>query len=91
MKSVVSDFYCTSCGRRGIPIQRKKGAEREGGHLKKLFCLNCQREVNHAECKGSYTYDNFLFEYENKNFDEQGNRIRTYGQLKELVYNGKEK
>jgi hypothetical protein len=89
IKTIISDLYCTACGSRGIPIPRKKGAEREGGHLKKLFCLKCQKEVNHVECKGSYTYNDFLFEFENHNFDENGNRIRTYGQLKELVYNDK--
>ena len=89
-KTIESNFYCTRCGKQGIPIQRKKGAEREGGHLKKLFCVSCKDEVNHVECKVSYTYENFLFEYENGNFDADGNRVRTYGQLRELIYNVKE-
>ena len=29
-----SVFYCVACGRRGIPITRRRGAEREAGHLK---------------------------------------------------------
>ena len=33
-----SDFYCTECGRKGIPIIRIAGKEREAGHLKKLYC-----------------------------------------------------
>ena len=84
-----SSFYCTCCGNKGIPIARWRGAERNAGHLKKIYCLKCKKEVNHVECKGSYTYNNFLFEFENHNFDENGNRIRTYGQLKEWVYNNK--
>ena len=72
----MSEFYCIRCGRLGIPIPRKKGAEREGGHLKKLWCLYCKEEVNHVECKpySHYTYEDFLFERENGNFDEKGNR-----------------
>ena len=30
-----SEFYCTKCGRRGIPIARRIGSQREAGHLKK--------------------------------------------------------
>lgn len=92
MKNIIVDeeFYCTQCGSRGIPIPRRKGAEREAGHLKKLFCLKCQKETNHAECKpfSKYNYDDFKIEFEYSNFDEDGNRIRTYNQLKELIKNG---
>lgn len=72
----ISDFYCTCCGNKGMPIFRTIGSEREAGHLKKLFCLYCQRETNMAEIKqkGKYTLDNFLIEYNGHNFDEQGNR-----------------
>lgn len=92
MKNIIIDeeFYCTQCGSRGIPIPRRKGAEREAGHLKKLFCLNCGKETNHAECKpfSKYNYDDFKIEFEYGNFDNDGNRIRTYNQLKELIKNG---
>ena len=66
-KNVIkSDFYCTKCGKRGIPIARKAGQQRELGHLKKLFCLYCQEETNHAEVRpfGRYRYENFLEEFE---------------------------
>ena len=33
-----SKFFCTKCGKEGIPVQRKCGQDREGGHLKKLSC-----------------------------------------------------
>ena len=88
---IISDFYCTKCGNKGIPIWRKKGAKREAGHLKKLFCLNCGEEKNCVECNEYYTYEDFLFEFENNNFDETGKRIYTINQLKELIRNGTEK
>lgn len=59
----INDFYCTKCGTRGIAIPRKRGHAREDGHLKKIYCLNCKEETNHAEIKGSYTYQDFLDEF----------------------------
>ena len=61
-----SRFFCTQCGREGIPVQRKKGQEREGGHLKKLYCMYCKQEVNHAEVRdiGGYTEEDFRREFE---------------------------
>lgn len=72
----LSDFYCTECGKRGIPIARKKGQQREAGHLKKIFCLYCNCKTNHAEVKpfGAYTYDDFLEEYSLGRF-VNGNKI----------------
>lgn len=72
-----SDFYCLKCKRKGIPLTRKMSKQREKGHLKKLWCCYCQEETNHCEIKsnGSYTYENFLVEIQDGNFDEQGNRI----------------
>lgn len=90
-KFIIDEFYCTQCGRRGIPIARRKGAEREAGHLKKLFCLTCQKETNHAECKlfTKYSYEDFVIEFEYGNFSPEGQRIRTYGELRGLIHNGK--
>lgn len=61
-----SDFYCVKCGQKGIPIARKIGSQREAGHLKKLYCINCGQEVNHAEVRpfGAYNYDDFKLEYD---------------------------
>ena len=86
-----SEFYCVLCGRRGLPVVRRQGAMREAGHLKKLYCLNCGIQTNHAEVRPytKYDYEDFKIEYEYQNFDEEGNRKRTYGQLKELIRNGK--
>ena len=72
----ISDFYCTICGKKGIPIVRKPGQQKEAGHLKKLFCLNCQKETNHAEIRpfGSYTLNDFQEEFKLGRFVE-GNKI----------------
>lgn len=52
-----SNFYCTECGGKGIPIMRLTGKDREAGHLKRLFCLKCRKETNHAEVRGFGAYD----------------------------------
>ena len=86
----MSEFYCTQCGNKGLPVWRKKGAEREAGHLKKLFCLNCKKETNHCECRPftKYEFKDFQIEYEYGNFSEDGQRIKSYNKLKELINNG---
>lgn len=73
---IKNDFYCTECGRQGIPIARTVRQQREPGHLKKLFCLHCKKETNHAEVRptGSYTYFDFKLEYDSGRFID-GNRI----------------
>lgn len=83
-KLTTSDFYCVYCGNKGIPVIRQNGSQREKGHLKRLFCLTCQRETNHVEIRpfGKYNLEDFYLEYDNGNFDEQGNRKLTYGQLR---------
>ncbi len=75
-KTTRSDMYCTKCGKKNIPIQRKKGQEREKGHLKKMYCIYCQQEVNMVEIKecASYTLDDFKLEFKYQNFDNEGNR-----------------
>ena len=30
--TTTSDFYCLKCGKKGIPIARKIGSQREAGH-----------------------------------------------------------
>lgn len=71
-----SRFFCTRCGREGIPVQRKRGQDREGGHLKKLYCLSCKEETNHAEIReiGGYSIEDFQKEFELGRFID-GNRV----------------
>lgn len=85
--SLESEFYCTFCGNKGIPIQRAKGRGREAGHLKKLYCLTCKRETNHVECKEftHYSKEDFFFEFENDNFTEEGKRKLEYTQFRDMM------
>lgn len=87
----MSEFYCTQCGKRGIPVWRKVGSEREAGHLKKLWCIYCNKETNHVECKPftHYEYEDFLTEFEYKNFTETGERKQSYGELRADIHNNK--
>ena len=61
-----SDFNCTEWGNRGIPVLWKAGQSKEPGHLKKLYCLHCKKETNHAEVRpyGSYNYEDFKEEFD---------------------------
>lgn len=83
--TIVHGFYCTQCGGRGIPVHRKYGQFREVGHLKKLYCLACGKETNHAECISASKYDSSMFfeEYESGNFDSEGNRILSLSEWKQ--------
>lgn len=71
-----SRFFCTKCGREAFPIMRKKGHQREAGHLKKLYCIYCKEEVNHAEIReiGGYDVEDFKQEYKLGRF-VNGNKI----------------
>lgn len=82
-KISLSDFYCTQCGNKGIPIFRTAGKEREPGHLKKIFCLHCQKETNMVEVRpiNKYNLENFWIEYKYGNFDENGNRKKPWKQF----------
>ena len=87
----LSNFYCTCCGHKGIPIIRKPGRFKEPGHLKKLFCLYCQEEKNMVEIKnnGTYTLEDFNKEYKYGNFTPEGERKMPYRQF--LAYLRKKK
>lgn len=76
MTGTTSDFYCTKCGSKGIPLFRINGKQREAGHLKILYCVNCKERVNHAEVRpfGAYTYEDFEKEFNLGRFVD-GNRV----------------
>ena len=88
---VMSEFYCTQCGAKGLPVWRRRGNEREAGHLKKLYCLKCSRETNHAEFKEytHYQFEDFKTEYEYGNFTKEGTRKQKYGELRSDINDGK--
>lgn len=81
----VSDMYCTQCGKKNIPIPRMKGKERENGHLKKMYCIYCQKQTNMVEIRNfgsGYTLDDFLLEFNMKNFDKDGNRKLSWSDFR---------
>ena len=89
---IMSEMYCTSCGRKGIAIPRKNGKYREPGHLKNLYSIYCRKNCNHAEVRdmySDYNYEDFLLEFENGNFDEDGNRKEPYRIFRGKILNKK--
>ena len=87
---LISDFYCTKCGKKGLLIPRTFGHYREAGHLKKLYCPYCKKEQNHVEIRSfysGYNLEDFELEMKYGNFDNQGNRKKPYrifrGELKQ--------
>lgn len=87
VKPTVSRFFCTSCGNEGLPVLRTNKKIRPPGHLKKMYCLTCGREVNMAEVRGfihsnnEYTKEDFDIEFKYHNFDAEGNRIVPWRQF----------
>lgn len=79
----LSDFYCTCCGHKGIPIIRKSGKNKEPGHLKKLYCLYCGEERNMVEVKqsGKYTLEDFEIEFKGGNFVNGERKVKSYKQF----------
>lgn len=89
--TICDELYCVNCGNKGIPIMRKTKRERPSGHLKRLWCPYCKKEFNHVQCNEftHYTHQDFLFEKMYDNFDEDGNRKMSYGDLRKEVDHGR--
>lgn len=51
LNMVESDFYCTECGSKGIPLPRSKTRQREYGHIKDLYCCRCKKITKHREIR----------------------------------------
>lgn len=87
----MSDMYCTQCGRKNIPVPRRKGKEREIGHLKKMYCIYCKKKTNMVEIRdfgSGYTLDDFLLEFEYHNFTEEGTRKLTWSEFRQHINKG---
>lgn len=67
------DFYCLRCGKKGIPIARKRSKLKEPLHRKKLYCLNCKIEVNHIECKTETEVKQFKEDFANGVYKAEAN------------------
>ncbi len=92
MKSItISNMYCTQCGNKNIPVPRNKGKEREPGHLKKMYCIYCNKKTNMVEVKdigSSYTTEDFKLEFNYNNFNKDGTRKLSLGDFRSHLNNG---
>jgi len=59
------DFYCMCCGNKGIPLSRQVGKNRGAQHRKLLYCIYCQKRVNHIECRNEQEVKAFKEDFEN--------------------------
>jgi hypothetical protein len=87
----LSDMYCTQCGKKNIPVPRKKSKERECGHLKKMYCIYCNKMTNMVEIRGfdcGYTLEDFNLEYTLHNFNKDGTRKLSWNEFKKHLNNG---
>ena len=66
------------CGHKGIPIQRKSGFQHSKFHRKKLYCIYCQEEVNHVECKNEEDVEEFLENFKNGVYKDEAERSLDY-------------
>ena len=78
MKFNEHDFYCIKCGHKGIPLSRKQGHQYGRFHRKKLFCLYCQQEVNHIECKNDEDVAEFKRNFENGVYKDEAEESVSY-------------
>lgn len=78
MKFNEHDFYCIKCGHKGIPLSRKQGHQHGRFHRKKLFCIYCQQEVNHIECKNDEDVAEFKRNFENGVYKDEAEESVSY-------------
>ena len=70
-KTVMHDFYCLKCGRKGLPVHRRIGHQHAKFHRKKLYCFYCQEEINHMECRTQAEIDEFKAAFERGDFVDE--------------------
>ena len=65
------------------------GQAREPGHLKRMYCVHCQKETNMVEIRPygkKYTLEWFNLEYNMGNFKD-GQRVISLSDFKQKVHN----
>ena len=75
---VSHEFYCINCGKKGIPLARKRGHQHSSFHRKKLYCIYCQKEVNMVECKNEFEVQEFLENYANGVYEDEAKESLSY-------------
>ena len=46
----ISDFICPKCNHKQS-LPRKKGKQREKGHIKNIYCPFCKEKTQHVEIR----------------------------------------
>ena len=64
-------FYCISCGKEGIPLQRKGSQLKEKFHRKKLYCPWCKLTINMIECRNDQEVKEFKEAFERGDFKNE--------------------
>ena len=78
MAYIQHDFYCLKCGQKGLPVWRNNGHLHTKNHRKKLYCFNCQCEVNHIEITNQNQLEKFKKDFQNGVYiDEAEESIST--------------
>ena len=75
---VLHSFYCMKCGNKAMELFRKRGFQHERFHRKKLFCIYCQQEVNHIECKNDEDVAEFKRNFENGVYKDEAEESVSY-------------
>ena len=68
---ILSEFWCISCGKKGIPVMRNRGRQRQDGHRKKLYCVHCRVVINHIETRTAEEARRFREEFAAGKFAEE--------------------
>ena len=76
--SDLHDFYCLKCGRKGIPLARRRSLQHEQFHRKKLYCIYCQTEVNHIECRNEFEVMKFKQNFEKGVYKDEADASISY-------------
>ena len=78
MKTVEHEFYCLKCGKKGLPVLRKQGYQKEKFHRKKLYCIHCHEEVNHIEVKNPIERQEFLTNFTKGDYQDEAKNSLAY-------------
>lgn len=89
-QKTISDFYCINCGKKGIPVWRKRARLREPGHRKALYCTNCKRTINHVEIRTENELMRFLEDFANGKYREEAELSLAYMEKKQRGLSAKE-
>ncbi|MBP5726638.1 MAG: hypothetical protein J6Y48_06135 [Clostridia bacterium] len=83
-KELTTDFWCISCGKKGIPIMRDRCYRREQGHRKGLYCITCKTVVNHIETRNIEEEKQFLEDFAAGKYKEEAEKSILFAKENKL-------